>query len=255
MRDDDPTQIYRFSDAEIPAGGYLLVYADGGSDSGDELHAPFKIAAAGATIVLMDPSSAVIDSVATPELEADQVYCRGANGEWAVSIGATPGEANRITVDGEPSDGSGARITVVEDAVQVTEIMSASATFAPDENGQYHDYVEITNTGDSAVSLRGWYLSDSRDDLDRWRFPDVTLAAGEAIAVHCSGYDRADDPAHLHANFKLGSDGTDVVLTRSDGATVAAVEAPALNADQAAFAGRWGMDGQPRPDAGRGEHA
>ena len=251
MRDDDPTQIYRFSNVEIPAGGYLLVYADGGSDSGGELHAPFKIAAAGATIVLMDPSSAVIDSVATPELEADQVYCRGANGEWAVSIGATPGEANRITVDGEPGDGSGARITVVEDAVQVTEIMSASATFAPDENGEYHDYVEITNTGDSAVSLRGWYLSDSRDDLDRWRFPDVTLAAGEAIAVHCSGYDRADDPAHLHANFKLGSDGTDVVLTRSDGATVAAVEVPALNADQAysLVDGEWTVNHAPTPGA------
>ena len=248
MRGDDPSRLYRFPDVTIPAGGYLLVYADGGSDSGGELHAPFKIAAAGATIALLNPSSAVIDSVATPELQADQVYCRGADGEWAVSLGATPGEANRVTDDAAPG---GAQIAVAEDAVKVTEIMSASATYAPDENGEYHDYVEITNTGDSAVNLRGWYLTDSRDDLDRWQFPDATLAAGEAIVVHCSGYDRTDDPAHLHANFRLSSDGGDVVLTRADGATVSAVEVPALNADQAySLSGEeWTADLAPTPGA------
>ena len=78
MRGDDPTQIYLLPDATIPAGGWLVVYCDGGSDRAGEMHAPFKLAASGETLVLMDASGAVIDSVTTPALADDQVYCRDA---------------------------------------------------------------------------------------------------------------------------------------------------------------------------------
>ncbi len=246
MRADDPTQIYRFTNVTIPAGGFAVVYADNGDDVPGEMHAPFKIPAAGASLALLDPSGAVVDSVETPRLDADQVYCRGANGTWSVSFGATPGEANRVT---DQSSSLSTRLAVAEDAVQVTEIMSANATYAPDERGEHPDYVELTNTGSAPVNLSGWFLSDDRSDLDRWQFPDVTIPAGGTLVVHCSGEDRADDPAHLHANFKLGSDGTDVVLTRADGVTVALVAAPALNPDQAysLVDGAWTDAAAPTP--------
>ena len=47
-------------------------------------------------------------------------------------------------------------------------------------------------------------------------FPRSRLPAGGVLAIHCSGEDRRDDPAHLHANFKL-SKGETVYLSQPDG--------------------------------------
>ena len=241
MCNDDPTDVYRIRNAAIPADGRILIYADGGSDSGDELHAPFKLSASGETVVLMNAAGAVIDSVHTPELHDDEAYCRDASGEWTVRAASAPGRENAVT--------AAAMLNASERSVVVTEVMSANASYCPDENGEYHDYVELTNTSDEAVSLKDWYLSDNRSDLAMWQFPDVTLPAGGTMVVYCSGYDRREDVGRLHTNFRLGSDGTDVVLTRNDGRTAGLIEVPALETDQAysLVDGEWTKNHAPTP--------
>lgn len=243
MCNDNPTDVYRIQSAVIPAGGYILIYADGGSDNGSELHAPFKLSSSGETVVLMNAAGAVIDSVHTPEMIADEAYCRDASGEWTVSLAPSPGGKNGIETVPEMS------LNAASGAVAVTEVMSANASYCPDENGEYHDYVELMNTSDEEVSLKGWYLSDDRSNLARWKLPDVTLPAGGTMVVYCSGNDRTEDVGHLHANFRLGSDGTDVVLTQSDGQTAALVAVPALETDRAysLVEGEWTKDYAPTP--------
>ena len=241
MCNDNPTDVYRIRDVAIPAGGSILIYADGGSDSGDELHAPFRLSASGETVVLMNAAGAVIDSVRTPELHDDEAYCRDTSGEWTVRAASAPGREEAVT--------AAAMLNASEGAVVVTEVMSANASYCPDENGEYHDYVELTNASSEAVSLKDWYLSDDRSDLAKWQFPDVTLPAGGTMVVYCSGYDRREDVGRLHANFRLGSDGTDVVLTRNDGRTAGLVEVPALETDQAysLVDGEWTKNHAPTP--------
>ena len=243
MCNDNPTDVYRIQSAVIPAGGYILIYADGGSDRGSELHAPFRLSASGETVVLMNAAGAVIDSVHTPEMIDDQAYSRDASGEWTVSLAPSPGGKNGVETISERSQNA------MSGAVAVTEVMSANASYCPDENGECHDYVELTNTSDEEVSLKGWYLSDDRSNLAQWKFPDVTLAAGGTMVVYCSGYDRTEDVGRLHANFRLGSDGTDVVLTQSDGQTAALVAVPALETDQAysLMEGEWTKEFAPTP--------
>ena len=243
MCNDNPTDVYRIQSAVIPAGGYILIYADGGSDRGSELHAPFRLSASGETVVLMNAAGAVIDSVHTPEMIDDQAYSRDASGEWTVSLAPSPGGKNGVETASERLQNA------MSGAVAVTEVMSANASYCPDENGECHDYVELTNTSDEEVSLKGWYLSDDRSNLAQWKFPDVTLAAGGTMVVYCSGYDRTEDVGRLHANFRLGSDGADVVLTQSDGQTAALVAVPALETDQAysLMEGEWTKEFAPTP--------
>lgn len=248
MRGDDPTSIYRFQNVSIPVGGYVVVYADGGSDSSEELHAPFRLSAAGESLVLMNDAGAVIDSVETPEMVADQVYCRDALDAWTLSFGATPGRGNRIVSE---ADGAAAVSTleVTADAVSIAEVMSRNATYAADGRGEYHDYVELSNASAEDVSLNGWYLSDDRGNLARWKFPDVSIPTGGTLLVYCSGYDRIDESGSLHTNFRLSGDGTDVVLTRGDGKTVALAAVPALETDQAysLVNGEWTANFTPTP--------
>ncbi len=89
-----------------------------------------------------------------------------------------------------------------------------------DEDGDFPDWIEVHNAGQTAVVLNGWYLTDSPWDLTRWEFPRVTLDPGAYIVVFASGNDRDDKDAELHTNFKLSSVGEYLALVDPDGTTV-----------------------------------
>lgn len=235
MRATRPAQAFVFPGGRLGPGEFAVIIADGATQAqqADGYHAPFRFPAAGETLTLLDREGASADSVAVPALAKDQVYCRDVGGEWQISDYPTPGEVNLA----ERMDASNApraeEISVVPGAVEITEVVSKNATFFPDENGEYPDYIEVHNTTGAPVSLSGWSLSDDRMKLQRWQFPDITLPADGYLAVHCSGADRRDDPAHLHAPFRLARDGEEVYLTDPSGVTTAKVTVPALSADQA----------------------
>ncbi|NLF40345.1 hypothetical protein GX586_12945 [bacterium] len=67
------------------------------------------------------------------------------------------------------------------------------------------DWLELHNTGPTAVCLRGWALSDDPAVENKWLFPDTVLTAGQYLIVYCSGLDLTG--AYLHTNFKLSADG------------------------------------------------
>lgn len=80
----------------VPAGGYLLFWADDEADLGP-LHAGFKLSADGEEIGLFHIDGATqIDAVVFGKQEADVPYGRTVNGggEWAALPAATPGAPN-----------------------------------------------------------------------------------------------------------------------------------------------------------------
>ena len=76
------------------------------------------------------------------------------------------------------------------------------------------------------ASLNGWYLTDSHNNLSKWRFPDVTIPANGYLVVFASAKDRAIAGSPLHTNFKLGSDGDYLALVQPDALTVQAEFSP-----------------------------
>lgn len=241
-------KVFVFPDVSIAPGEYLVIYAEGSdaATSGEALSAPFRLAASGGdSVVLLNAQGAAIDSVTTPELGVDEVFCRDADGVWQISGAATPGRKNEIA-----DEGSGAaKVRVQGGAVEISEVMSSNTIYCPDENGETHDYVELHNSSDSDVNLEGWYLSDSSDKLKKWSFPAVKIPAGGYLVVYCSGYDRRNSASNLHTNFKLSSGGESVYLSNADGQTVSAVELPALANGQAYsyFDGAWSTQMAPTP--------
>ena len=95
-----------------------------------------------------------------------------------------------------------------------------TSTFA-DQDGDYSDWIEIRNPDSAAINLDGWYLTDDNTDLRKWKFPSVTIAAGDELLVFASGKDRADAAGQLHTNFRLSGDGEYLGLIKPDGITVA----------------------------------
>src|SRR6266540_1384383 len=72
----------------------------------------------------------------------------------------------------------------------ISEFMADNTRTLADEEGAYEDWIEVYNTGASAVNLDGWYLTDDADDLTGWRFPSTNLNAGSFLVVFASGKNR-----------------------------------------------------------------
>ena len=108
----------------------------------------------------------------------------------------------------------------------ISEFMPDNDDFLFDEDGDSPDWIEVSNQGDEAIDLSGWYLTDDATNLDKWQFPTTTLEAGQAVVVFASGKDRAVAGGELHTDFRLNADGEELLLVQPDAITVASQFAP-----------------------------
>src|SRR4030042_616680 len=96
----------------------------------------------------------------------------------------------------------------------INEVMASNRSINKDFQGQYDDWIEIYNSGNTAVNVGGMYLTDDLSIPTKWRFPTNTPSA-TTIPAH--GYlliwaDENTADSGLHANFKLSADGEDIAL-------------------------------------------
>ncbi len=110
--------------------------------------------------------------------------------------------------------------------VVISEFMASNGRTLADVDGDYSDWIELYNTGNSTVNLDGWYLTDNASQLTKWRLPAVALPAKGLLLVFASGKNRAVAGAELHSNFSLSANGEYLALVMPDGVTVAAAFAP-----------------------------
>ncbi len=91
---------------------------------------------------------------------------------------------------------------VLAQDLRINEVMASNATFYPDEDGSFEDWIELHNAGDEPVSLKGYGLSDDYDDPFMWTFPEYTIQPGEHLWIWASGKDRKDTPGEWHHGIK-----------------------------------------------------
>lgn len=106
------------------------------------------------------------------------------------------------------------------DGVVINEFMASNQNNIQDEDGSRPDWIELYNSGTDTYELEGHFLTDDPDNLDKWRFPAVSLGAGEYMLVFASEKDRRDPAEELHTNFRLDGDGDQLLLVTPDGSTI-----------------------------------
>ena len=138
--------------------------------------------------------------------------------------------------------------------VRISEIVADNQYSLSDGYGDAPDWIELRNTGNAAVNLAGYGLSDDPGKPTKWVFPAVNLAGHGTLVVFASGSNEPLDPAgNLQASFQLTKAGGAVVLTAPDGTTtVDSLPAyPEMDTDLAYgrdLEGRWRFM-EPTPDA------
>ena len=96
--------------------------------------------------------------------------------------------------------------------LRITEFSANNERTYLDENGDSPDWIEIQNLGPSAISTKGYHLTDNSNNLNKWSFPDETISSNGIIIVFASGKNRNKKGTELHTNFSLSSDGEYLAL-------------------------------------------
>lgn len=212
-------------DQMLEAGGRIVVYC-AGQKNAERMQAGFTLQKDGDNVYLFKSNNQVLDSLSVPALRKGEVYALNEqSGEWFYSSEYTPGLENT-------SEAHARLIQSTTDGGQVyiSEVMASNKATLADAAGDYIDWVEIHNASDAPVNLFGWGLTTDVSDRFTFRFPNITLNAGEYCLVYASGkYITGDE---MHAPFKLSSEGETVYLANDAGHFVSQMRYEALEADQ-----------------------
>ena len=148
--------------------------------------------------------------------------------QWVRVADRLPGGGARVTFRVRSTDLSGLSVEqsfvldISEPSLRINEIMASNGGSHVDEDNDESDWFEIFNEQTGAASMNGWYLTDDPNDLTKWQFPAIAIAANQYLVIFASGKDRRPsngDP--LHTSFQLDSGGEYLALVRPDGVTIA----------------------------------
>ncbi len=94
--------------------------------------------------------------------------------------------------------------------VVINEFMAVNSITAADQDGEYDDWIELYNLTDEEIDLTGYYLTDSRKNLSKWKFPAGTTITADGYLIVWADTDTLQQG--LHTNYKLSSLGERVIL-------------------------------------------
>ena len=86
--------------------------------------------------------------------------------------------------------------------LKINEYSCSNITTLNDDNGEYHDWIELYNTTAASVNLTGYSLSDSKNNTAKWKFTSGNIPANGYLIVYASEKDRING-SFYHTNFKL----------------------------------------------------
>ncbi len=204
---DNPKNLTKWAlpgDTSLPNGSYLVVFLSGKTDVTGELHASFSLSE-GETLYLYNDRTKELDWITVPALPDNvsigldefnnQVYYRY----------PTPGEPN-----GHGDKNAEAIGFFQPDGVYISEVCAIH-----DRGSSEKDWIELYNGGETAVSLDGWYLSDSIDDLQKYRISSMSLGAHGYGVIEASA--SAVDRKAGDAAFGVSPSGETLYLSDTKG--------------------------------------
>lgn len=111
---------------------------------------------------------------------------------------------------------------VAANAQIVINEYSSSTTKFLDEYNEEADWIELYNTSATSVDLKGWRLTDNKDNLAKWVFPSVAIPAKSYLLVLATGKNLTEvaNGKYLHTNFNVSSDGEALYLVNASGSIV-----------------------------------
>jgi len=177
---------------ELAAGAYYLAFANG---KGEADCAPFTLESSGTLLLTVDGKGAEQISYVNENDHHSFIVENGSESEYP-----TPGYLEIKSAS----------------SLTISEIMVTNKDFPVD--GQLCSYLELYNSGSKELDLSEFFLSDSKENKYKYRFPAIRLAAGEYALIK-NVFDMI---------LPLSQKGGALMITRTDGVLCASTEYPAI---------------------------
>ncbi len=115
--------------------------------------------------------------------------------------------------------------------VDITEVCSSNRSIIADDNGEYHDYIEFYNRGET-FNLDGFGLANDTGNGVAYTFGNVEFKSNSYLVVFFDG---------INVPFRLSSDGGEYVsLVAYDGTVIASVTTMASSPNEVMIASKDG---------------
>ena len=207
---DNPIK-WRFPEIEMEPGSYLVVFLSGKDrvQTRDDLHTGFRLSGNDNEIMLTNLETMEIEMIPLPDTLMENVsYGRSQNDieQWVHFSQPTPGQAN-TTVGFEDIFNVA---SLDQNGVWISEVCAVTEA----KSGKL-DWIEIANGAEHDISLKGYYLSDSKNNPHKWQMPDITVPAGGYAVVYTSG--RETRQTQNVATFGIAVSGELLMLSSPEG--------------------------------------
>ena len=243
-------------DAELPAGGYAVLYkagreisvADGAAEVALKRF-PANMVNAGKPLALEDPSGTVIHSYAYPKAKAGRSIERGEGDTWHLSSdprGGTPGEENSEGTPDRPDESEKPKASPGD--VLINEVMAdpRGLTKLPAT-----EYVELYNTTDHEIDLEGWAFVYDKTSIP---LPEAELPAGGYAVLYKAGReisvaDGAAEVAVKRFPANMINSGKPLALKDPSGTVIHSYTYPKAKAGRSIERGegdKWHLSSDPR---------
>jgi len=109
--------------------------------------------------------------------------------------------------------------TLLSQSIFINEFMASNDQTIADENGEFDDWVEIYNAGDTSFDIGGKFVTDDLLEPNQWQIPTTdseltTIPAGGYLIIW---FDGDEDQGVLHVSPKLSGGGEQIGLYDADG--------------------------------------
>ena len=105
----------------------------------------------------------------------------------------------------------------------INEILAINNNVVQDEFGDYSDWIELYNNTNSTLCLQQLYLSDTDSNLLKWNLPNLSIESDNYLILWA---DEKADQSSLHTNFKLSSNGEQLLLSNEMGQVLDSLNYP-----------------------------
>jgi hypothetical protein len=116
-------------------------------------------------------------------------------------------------------------------SVIINEMLPRNTEHGSDQDGEFDDWIEFYNTSDKNVDISGYYLSDDKNFVTKWSFPDGTSIGAKSYLIVWTDDDTTQ--VGLHTNFKLSAtNGETVLFLTPDQEVINMVQFPPADVEQ-----------------------
>ena len=212
--DEFDTKKWVFPDMELAPGEIRIVFLSGKdkTDPSGQLHANFGLGSGDTKLILSQEYGKSVDVAVLNHNMGSNTSC-GRNPqnseEWLYFPSPTPGAEN--TTKG---------FTEIEESTEkyLPDLhISETKTSAGVGEEASADWIELANTGDTAINLEGYGLSDDKDEPFLFKFPSTEIEPGQYLLIYCG--DMAEGDLSTTA-FGLASRTDTIYLSQPDGVVI-----------------------------------